>query len=106
MARDPLPPGATFVRLRYPTPAAKSRFGFAEVPLDPLFHVDAYVAARRGLVDLSDYQAKDRRRRKRPIWRKRRADLSSKHAVDLDWNIHPGPATHWITLAAGCEAGY
>jgi hypothetical protein len=56
-AMDSLPPGATFVRLRYPTPAAKSRFGFAEVPLDPLFHVDAYVAARRGLIDLSDYQA-------------------------------------------------
>ena len=52
-----LPPGAGFVRLRYPTPAAKDRFGFSEVPLDPLFHVDAYVAASRGLVDLSDYQA-------------------------------------------------
>jgi hypothetical protein len=52
-----IPKGATFVRVRYPTPRAQTGFGFDGVPMDPLFHVDAYIAARRRAVDLSDYQA-------------------------------------------------
>jgi hypothetical protein len=52
-----IPKGATFVRVRYPTPRAQTRFGFDGVPMDPLFHVDAYIAARRRAVDFSDYQA-------------------------------------------------
>ncbi|MDQ6706379.1 MAG: hypothetical protein M3Z85_10445 [Acidobacteriota bacterium] len=56
-AMDSVPRGATFVRLRYPTPALRSKFGFTEAPLDPLYHMDAYVAASRHLIDLTDYQA-------------------------------------------------
>lgn len=54
---DRLPDGATFVRLRYPAEQTQRRFGFPDVALDPLTHVDSLVAARRRLIDLSDYQA-------------------------------------------------
>ncbi|MGI8988694.1 MAG: hypothetical protein ACR2I2_03795 [Bryobacteraceae bacterium] len=52
-----IPPGATFVRVYYPIPNVAAQFGFEDVPFTPLFHTDAYVAATRRLVDLSDYQA-------------------------------------------------
>jgi hypothetical protein len=50
-------PGSNIVRLRYPTPDLPERYGFQAIGRDPLFHVDAYVAARLGCLDLSDYQA-------------------------------------------------
>ncbi|MGI8992060.1 MAG: hypothetical protein ACR2I2_21090 [Bryobacteraceae bacterium] len=56
-AMDRIPRGATFVRLRYPTPTLRSKFGFDEAPLDPLYHMEASPAASRHLIDLSDYQA-------------------------------------------------
>jgi hypothetical protein len=56
-AMESIPDGATFVRVRFETEATRRRFGFQEVSLDPLYHVDAWVAAQRGLVDLTDYQA-------------------------------------------------
>ena len=49
--------GARFVRLRYPTPDLPTRYRFNEIWRDPLFHLDAYVAARCRCIDLSDYQA-------------------------------------------------
>lgn len=52
-----IPPGATFVRVYYPLPSVAAQFGFQDVPFTPLFHTDAYIAATRGLTDLSDYQA-------------------------------------------------
>ncbi len=52
-----VPAGSTMVRLRYPTDIARKRFGFEEIALDPLIHADAWVAAQRQIVDLSDYQA-------------------------------------------------
>ncbi|MBI1898441.1 MAG: hypothetical protein HYS04_18195 [Acidobacteria bacterium] len=52
-----VPQGATFVRLRYSMEATQLRFGIHEIPLDPLFHADAWVAARRHFIALSDYQA-------------------------------------------------
>jgi hypothetical protein len=50
-------PGSNIIRLRYPTPDLPERYGFQEIGRDPLFHLDAYVAARLGCLDLSDYQA-------------------------------------------------
>jgi hypothetical protein len=55
MAR--IPAGSTLVRVLFPTDRARARFGFQAVTFDPLYHVDALVAAQRKLVDLSDYQA-------------------------------------------------
>jgi hypothetical protein len=52
-----MPPGSTFVRLRFATDATRKRLGYDTVALEPLFHVDARVAAKRRLVDVSDYQA-------------------------------------------------
>jgi hypothetical protein len=52
-----MPPGSTFVRLRFATDATRKRLGYDTVALEPLFHVDARVAARRKLLDVSDYQA-------------------------------------------------
>jgi hypothetical protein len=49
--------GSNIIRLRYPTPDLPERYGFQEIGRDPLFHLDAYVAARLGCLDLSDYQA-------------------------------------------------
>ncbi len=50
-------PGSTIIRLRYPTPGVPERYGFAGIGRDPLFHLDAYAAARLGCLDLTDYQA-------------------------------------------------
>jgi hypothetical protein len=49
--------GSTIIRLRYPTPDLPERYGFQGIGRDPLFHLDAYAAARLGCMDLSDYQA-------------------------------------------------
>lgn len=56
-AASPISPRATFVRLHYPTPGAPAKFGYAGMGVDPLFHLDGLVAARRDAVDLSDYEA-------------------------------------------------
>lgn len=50
-------PGSTIIRVRFPTPEIPARYGFANLGRDPLFHLDAYAAARLGCLDLSDYQA-------------------------------------------------
>lgn len=56
-ALERIPPGSTFVRVHLPTEATRHRLGFERAALDPLFHADSLVAARRKLVALSDYQA-------------------------------------------------
>ena len=55
-ATDLIPKGATFVRLRYPTPLAIERYSLRAMGRDPLFHLDAFSAARIGSIDLSDYE--------------------------------------------------
>ncbi len=50
-------PGSRLVRLRYPTLDLPRQYGFEDIGRDPLFHVDAFIAARCKCVDLSDYQA-------------------------------------------------
>lgn len=52
-----LPRGSTFVRMRFDTKAARDQFALHEIPFDSFFHLDASIAARHGLVDLSDYEA-------------------------------------------------
>ena len=52
-----VPAGATLVRLRYPTDKTGVRFGYDDILLDPLYHADSWVAARRKFLALSDYQA-------------------------------------------------
>jgi hypothetical protein len=56
-ALDRIPPGATVVRIRYPSQDTRERFGFGTLALDPLMHVDSWVAAQRRFIVLSDYQA-------------------------------------------------
>jgi hypothetical protein len=51
-----IPPGSTFVRLRYPTPHAAEQYGYEGIGRDPLAHLDGVAAAQRRLVDLSDYE--------------------------------------------------
>jgi hypothetical protein len=55
-ALQSIPPGATVARMRYNAQDARRRFGFDAVALEPFFHMDALVAARRGLLDLTSYQ--------------------------------------------------
>jgi hypothetical protein len=52
-----IPPRSTFVRLRYPTPHAAELYGYEGIGRDPLAHLAGLAASRRGLVDLSDYEA-------------------------------------------------
>ncbi len=54
---NPIRPGSTIIRVRFPTPDIPERYAYPGTGRDPLFHLDAYVAARLGCVDLSDYQA-------------------------------------------------
>jgi hypothetical protein len=58
-ATDQIPAGSIFIRLRYPTPVATEYYGLAAMGRDPFFHLDAYSASRRDLIDLSDYEAID-----------------------------------------------
>lgn len=51
-----IPPHARFLRLHYATPNAPARFGYEGLGVDPLFHIDALVAAQRRGIDLSDYE--------------------------------------------------
>lgn len=53
---DQIPEGATFVRFRYPTPHLLEKYGIAGIGRDPLFHLEAIVAAKRRAVDLGDYE--------------------------------------------------
>ncbi|HXS94304.1 MAG TPA: hypothetical protein VN736_06845 [Candidatus Limnocylindrales bacterium] len=52
-----IPEGATFVRFRFPTPQLQERYNIVSIGRDPIFHLDAIVAAKRGAIDLSDYEA-------------------------------------------------
>jgi len=52
-----IPPRSTFVRLRYPTSHAAELYGYEGIGRDPLVHLAGLAAARRDLVDLSDYEA-------------------------------------------------
>ncbi|HYP06103.1 MAG TPA: hypothetical protein VER03_07680 [Bryobacteraceae bacterium] len=56
-ALERIPEGSTVVRLRFPTDAARLRYGYDLAALEPLFHVDSLAGVRRNLVVLSDYQA-------------------------------------------------
>jgi hypothetical protein len=51
-----IPPRSTFVRLRYPTPHAAEQYGYEGIGRDPLAHLAGLAAAKRRLVDLSDYE--------------------------------------------------
>jgi len=48
---------ATMIRYRYPTPDLPSRYAIEGLGRDPLFHLDALIAARCRCLDLSDYEA-------------------------------------------------
>ncbi len=52
-----IPEGSRLIRIQYPLPGLPERYGFAAIGRFPLFHLDAYIAARCRCVDLTDYQA-------------------------------------------------
>jgi hypothetical protein len=56
-AMSAISPGAFVVRLRYAAPTLPDRFGYAGIGRDPLFHLDARIAAKNDAIDLSDYEA-------------------------------------------------
>ena len=56
-ATDAIPAGATVVRVHFDTVPMSRQYGFRGLALDPIYHADAWMAARRGFVDLTDYQA-------------------------------------------------
>lgn len=55
-----IPEGAAVVRVHYGLQAARERFGFDNIASDPMFHADAWTAARGRWIDLTDYQAPNR----------------------------------------------
>lgn len=50
-------PGSSLARLRYPAGQLPAAYGYGVIGRDPLFHLDALVAADRHSLDLSDYEA-------------------------------------------------
>ena len=54
-------PGSSFVRLRYPAPGLAAHYGYEGIGRDPVFHLDALVAADGHSLDLGDYEALDDR---------------------------------------------
>jgi hypothetical protein len=48
---------STVVRIHFNTMSVSREYGFRGLALDPVYHADAWMAARHGFVDLSDYQA-------------------------------------------------
>jgi hypothetical protein len=48
---------ASMIRYRYPTPDLPARYAIEGIGRDPLFHLDALIAARCRCLDLSDYEA-------------------------------------------------
>jgi hypothetical protein len=59
-AMEQIPEGSAILRLYYRTQGTRERFGFDAIADDPLLHADGLMAARRRLLDLSDYQALSR----------------------------------------------
>jgi hypothetical protein len=59
-ATEEIPPGATVVRIHFDTVPMSRKYGYRGLSLDPVYHADAWMAARHGWVDLSDYQALSR----------------------------------------------
>jgi hypothetical protein len=59
-ATDSIPAGATVVRIHFDTVPMSRRYQYRGLALDPMYHADAWMAARHGWVDLSDYQAPSR----------------------------------------------
>ena len=59
-ATDSIPAGATVVRIHFDTVPMSRRYRYRGLALDPMYHADAWMAARHGWVDLSDYQAPSR----------------------------------------------
>ncbi len=56
-ATEKIEPGARFVRVYYPVPAAAHKYGLDEMYVFPMLHLDALAAVRRHAVALSDYQS-------------------------------------------------
>lgn len=59
-ATEAIPEGARVVRIHFNTVPMSRKYGFRGLSLDPMYHADSWMAARRGWVDLSDYQALSR----------------------------------------------
>jgi hypothetical protein len=56
LALEKIPEGSTLVKVQYGTQMARDRYGYDDIADDPLFHADSWMAARRRLIDLTDYQ--------------------------------------------------
>jgi hypothetical protein len=55
-----IPEGSTLLKVQYGMQATRDRLEYDDIADEPLFHADAWMAARRRLVDLTDYQALSR----------------------------------------------
>jgi hypothetical protein len=56
-ATKDIPAGARVARVRFVGDAIPKRYGYSGLMLDPMIHADSWVAARKGFVALTDYQA-------------------------------------------------
>jgi len=56
-ATDGIPAGATVVRIHFDTVPMSRQYGYRGLALDPMYHVDSWMATHHSFVDLSDYQA-------------------------------------------------
>jgi hypothetical protein len=91
-ATDAIPAGATVVRIHFDTVPLSRQYGYRGLALDPIYHADSWMAARRGWVDLSDYQALSR------VFALECTPLiSDKQRADL-WNLEQGEKSGLASL--------
>jgi hypothetical protein len=105
------PEGSRIVRLRYPTPDIPERYGYHQLGRDPLRHVDGYVAARCGCIDISEYQAPnhifpivfkaamDRRQQQGWWWNFEGPNRSTIDLLNWLFENPPGPPDYVIVMA-------
>lgn len=56
-ALQQIPRDSVFLRAGYPDFGTRKHFGFDDIIVEPLFHIDSLAAARQRAADLTDYQA-------------------------------------------------
>jgi hypothetical protein len=105
-ATDAIPAGATVVRIHFDTVPMSRQYGYRGIALDPIYHADAWMAARRGFIDLSDYQALSgvfALECRPPITEHQRADLwdlenGEQHSLHRLLNNFPAPIDYVLVL--------
>jgi hypothetical protein len=108
-ATDAIPAGATVVRIHFDTVPMSRQYGYRGLALDPVYHADSWMAARRGWVDLSDYQALSRvfalecgplitDKQRQDLWNLEQGEESGLASLHRLLNDFPAPIEYVLVL--------